>query len=218
MAVFTENIKRDKVSIRLNRQVLRFMSCVVLFSKNTIYRESLEQIINKVNFIDSVIAVNDGTHLKEVITLNNPDFIIIDLYSRNFEEEALAQILKSTEGAKIILITTIENTHINYYNYAYGIKYFIHAEDSSENIICILDKIFNGNVSSDKFKSSANILTSRECEILKLIASGRTSKEIAEKLCISKNTVDTHRNKMLMKLDLSNSASLVYYAYKSGLF
>ncbi|MCD8491899.1 MAG: LuxR C-terminal-related transcriptional regulator [Geovibrio sp.] len=60
-------------------------------------------------------------------------------------------------------------------------------------------------------------MTLRECEVLKLIAAGKTSREIAEELFISKNTVDTHRNKMLQKLNLSNSASLVTYACKSGL-
>ncbi len=72
--------------------------------------------------------------------------------------------------------------------------------------------------SEKKFKCDHSVLTSRECEVLKLIAVGNTSKEIAEQLCISKNTVDTHRNKMLQKLNLANSASLVQYAYKSGLF
>ncbi|WP_162139841.1 helix-turn-helix domain-containing protein [Limisalsivibrio acetivorans] len=83
---------------------------------------------------------------------------------------------------------------------------------TAENIKLFLSGVGNGfNAAIQDF------LTVRECEILKLIAAGKTSRQIADELFISKNTVDTHRNKMLQKLNLTNTASLVGYACSAGL-
>ncbi len=60
-------------------------------------------------------------------------------------------------------------------------------------------------------------LTEREREILKLIAEGRTSREIAEALYISQKTVQGHRTKVMEKLDLHNRTELIKYAMRKGL-
>lgn len=193
------------------------MSCVLIYSKNTLYREYLGKIVKNDKYVNTVVSVNNTVKIPEVVAEDNPSFVIIDLYSRNFDDNILIEVSKYFTGKQIILITTIENRHLNYYNYAYGIRHYIYAEEPSEEITQALTRMFSGDGINGRF-SGTYALTSRECEILRLIASGNTSKEIAEMLCISKNTVDTHRNKMLQKLNLANSASLVHYAYRSGLF
>lgn len=60
-------------------------------------------------------------------------------------------------------------------------------------------------------------ITQREMEILQLIAMGLTSSEIAKKLFISKNTVETHRKNLLGKLNVKNTAALLKFAYQNGL-
>ena len=61
-------------------------------------------------------------------------------------------------------------------------------------------------------KSDQMVLSSREKEILHLIANGMTTKEISKKLFIAKTTVDTHRKNMIRKLELSSGTELVKYA------
>jgi two-component system, NarL family, nitrate/nitrite response regulator NarL len=61
------------------------------------------------------------------------------------------------------------------------------------------------------------ILTLRERHILKLIALGKSNKQIASELFISNRTVDTHRNNLKRKLNLSSSVHLVHYAFTNGL-
>ncbi|TRX72481.1 LuxR C-terminal-related transcriptional regulator [Carboxylicivirga sp. M1479] len=80
------------------------------------------------------------------------------------------------------------------------------------------------NYTLDKFKfpdeelyNLANYFTTRECQILSLLASGRNSEEIGEKLFISRHTVDTHRRKMLAKSHLCNTAELVAFAIDNQL-
>ncbi|MBK7854969.1 MAG: response regulator transcription factor [Bacteroidetes bacterium] len=65
--------------------------------------------------------------------------------------------------------------------------------------------------------SVLSLLTQRELEILNLIVCGLTDREIGDALNISKNTVSTHRKKILTKLKLNNSASLVRVAVQNGM-
>ncbi|PLX66485.1 MAG: hypothetical protein C0602_12575 [Denitrovibrio sp.] len=194
------------------------MSAVLIYSKNTLYRECLKETVNAHSNVSAVYCVDDKNNIDEVLSNVTPEYALIDLYSRNFDEDILLEINKHFPSLLLILLTTIENKYINYYSNLYGIKHFVYAEASSEEIVEEIHDILSGKNQNGKNNHSSTILTARECQILKLISTGMTSKEIADCLCISKNTVDTHRNKMLQKLSLANSASLVHYAYKSGLF
>jgi DNA-binding NarL/FixJ family response regulator len=90
-----------------------------------------------------------------------------------------------------------------------GNKYF-----STEVTLSLL----NGSQSNSQLpKQQAEILTTREEEILKLIAEGYSNKEIGTRLFISHRTVDTHRTNLMKKLNTSNIAGLISYAIKSGL-
>ncbi len=59
-------------------------------------------------------------------------------------------------------------------------------------------------------------LTKRENEVLQLVVEGYTSKDVAQKLCLSPRTVDHHRAKLLKKFSLKNSADLVSFAVRNG--
>ena len=76
-------------------------------------------------------------------------------------------------------------------------------------------------ISSEQEKQSPDIkepLTRRELEILRLICDGLSSKDIGEKLFISINTVETHRKRILMKLNVKNSVGVVKYAMENNIF
>jgi two-component system response regulator NreC len=66
-------------------------------------------------------------------------------------------------------------------------------------------------------EDSYDLLSTREKEILQLLASGKTNREIAELLFISVSTVETHRNNVFQKLHLHNLAELILYAVRKGL-
>jgi DNA-binding NarL/FixJ family response regulator len=84
----------------------------------------------------------------------------------------------------------------------------------------ISDGIIRGYLSGVKTGDTATLagsLTPREVEVLKLIAEGYKSKEIADYLSISINTVDKHRANLMRKLDLHNASALTHFALKEGL-
>jgi DNA-binding NarL/FixJ family response regulator len=79
----------------------------------------------------------------------------------------------------------------------------------------ILDMILESNDSKQVIEESAQ-LTISEIEIVRLITGGMTTKEIAEKKCISFHTVNTHRKNIFRKLNVSNTSELIIHAIKSG--
>lgn len=87
-------------------------------------------------------------------------------------------------------------------------------QDSQEKLI---SAISNADEDDRNYDELAAQITQRELEILQLIALGLTSQDIANKLFISKNTVETHRKNMLAKLNVNNTAALLKIAYKKGL-
>jgi two-component system invasion response regulator UvrY len=91
----------------------------------------------------------------------------------------------------------------------------IRTVDSGQQYICeeIKDKFLKSMFSSDEESVE---LTNREIEIVKLIATGMTSKEIGSKLNVSNRTIDTHRHNILKKLNIPNSAQLGIWAKNKG--
>ncbi|MBI5206417.1 MAG: response regulator transcription factor [Candidatus Firestonebacteria bacterium] len=103
-----------------------------------------------------------------------------------------------------------------------GISGYVLKENAFHDLVYAIRKVSSGekfispSVHKNKqIKNKNEILSDREKEILKLIASGLTNKEISNKLFISVKTVETHRTRIMEKLDIHNTASLVKYAIES---
>lgn len=192
------------------------MRTILIHSKNTLFREYLVKLLNDMDTQTSVESCSSLECMENLLQETHYNFVFLDLFSRTYEEELLFAVRKYCDVSQIVMFTTKENNLLNYFNYKYGIKHYVFSDNELPVIMADILSVFTGEPNGNG-KCPSNVLTSRECEILKHIAEEKTSKEIAETLCISKNTVDTHRNKMLQKLNLANAASLVHYAFKSGM-
>jgi DNA-binding NarL/FixJ family response regulator len=107
-----------------------------------------------------------------------------------------------------------------------GAKGYILKNATAEEIKHAIQEVLEGkehyspeieNIMSKKSHHDETFLTRREMEILRLIADGDTNAVIAEKLCVSPLTVDSHRKNLIMKLDAKNTASLIKIALSKGL-
>lgn len=191
------------------------MNNVLIFSKSTLFRNCLVNFVKDFEAVGTARGIGTLAELEEAFDSDCPDFVIADVYSRDNGDDIIGIVTSRIASEKIIIITTAMSKQLNIYENVYGITRFMYADETVEEIVKSLCNAFNGHCECSV--KSSSVLTPRECEILKMIAKGKTSKEIADDLCISKNTVDTHRNKMLQKLNMANSASLVQFAYSSGL-
>jgi DNA-binding NarL/FixJ family response regulator len=192
------------------------MKNFVIFSDNTVYRETIAGMAADLGISCLASELMELSSLDNSVFPDPPDLAIIDFFSKNSTDDFISKIREKLPLSGMILITCKDNPLINYYLHKYSISDILYVEDDYETTQKKMANIIRRDNSSDLLCGKGH-LTVRECEVLKLIAAGMTSREIADELFISKNTVDTHRNKMLQKLNLSNSASLVRYACRSGL-
>jgi DNA-binding NarL/FixJ family response regulator len=174
-----------------------------------------------------VVKVYDNTKtMIDEITVMKPDIAILDININPFSGiEATKMIKKLAPGTRIIGVSmhnqpsfakkmirngamgyvTKNSTKIEMYD-------AIRAAMKGDKYICAeIQKNITNQMLVDDDDNKLSKLTEREIEIIKLIKNGSTNKEIAEQLFLSPRTVETHRARILKKLDLKNSLSLVKY-------
>jgi DNA-binding NarL/FixJ family response regulator len=174
-----------------------------------------------------VVKVYDNTKtMIDEITEIKPDIAILDININPFSGiEATKMIKKLAPGTRIIGVSmhnqpsfakkmlrngamgyvTKNSTKIEMYD-------AIRAVMKGDKYICAeIQRNITNQMLVDDDDNKLSTLTEREIEIIKLIKNGSTNKEIAEQLFLSPRTVETHRARILKKLDLKNSLSLVKY-------
>ncbi len=160
--------------------------------------------------MDVDMPIMNGIEATKAIKKDQPEIRIIILTMHN-EAGLIKTLIAAGADAYLLKNTDQEELISAIQKVAQGKKYF-----SSD----ITDTLLNSDDSFEKpilNNSELSNLTSREIEILKLIAMGFSNKEIGEKLFISHRTVDTHRTNLMKKLDVSNIAGLIRFAIQKGL-
>lgn len=183
--------------------------------------------------IKVVAQVNDGTEAIEYIKNNPVDIAVLDISMDQMDGPEATRIIKQSFPSTKVLILSMHFTddYIDDLLDA-GCSGYILKNRGHEELVTainriavggeyygpiILKKIINGRRNSkQKSVDLPAQITDREKEVLKLIAEGLTAPQIAKKLSISENTVNTHSRNIRSKLDIKNVNGLVRYAMKNG--
>jgi len=166
-----------------------------------------------------------------MILNESPDIAVLDISMPGLSGIEISKELKAKGCATKVVYLTMHNDVLTAKKAltSGGVSGYILKDDAFEDLLYAIKSVSSGGkfISpsiSDKILQPSppkavekNILTEREREILKLIASGLTNRKIADKLSISVKTVETHRARILQKLDFHTTAELVKYAIKTGL-
>jgi DNA-binding NarL/FixJ family response regulator len=203
---------------------------VVIADNHVIFRQGLVQLLQSAQDISVVGEAGDGNETLALIVRDKPDIVILDITMPGIDGFEVFQKIKSMGiNTKVIFLTMHKDPNIakraiqsNAEGYVLkdnafeDLLYAIRAVSSGGTFISpsVSDKILREYPAKDK---ELQILTAREREILCLIASGLTNKQIANQLFISIKTVETHRTNIMQKLNAHTTAELVRYAIKIGL-
>jgi len=210
---------------------------LAILDEPLLYMEGLSKLLIQDKIFSSVAVFNTCENLYNHIRENSPQFLMIssnilllsDLYKcleTIISQDSKIRIIVIGNSYDVIVIRKLFNKGIKSYldknsNYDEFIK-SVNALTLNEIYICEhAKKMMINFISNEQEKHSPNIkepLTRRELEILKLICDGYSSKDIGEKLFISINTVETHRKRILMKLNVKNSVGVVKYAMENNIF
>jgi len=197
---------------------------IVLADDHAMFRAGTRMIISERSDLKVIGEAGDGLELLELLKRSTPDLIILDISMPNLRGlEAAREIKKSYPEIKILILTMHKKEEFIYQALAAGAEGFLLKEDAGDELVQAIQTIRRGEkfispLLSSKMadlalqKGQTDPLTTREREVVKLFAEGKSSKEIAELLYISVFTVRRHRDNIMRKLNLKNMADLVRYA------
>jgi DNA-binding NarL/FixJ family response regulator len=210
---------------------------ILLVDNHTVVREALASLLALDAQVHVIGAAGNGTEALPLIATLQPDIVLLDLSMPGIHgTEVIRQVSHSHPAVKCLVLTVHMSESIvraalqagaagyllKEASYA-ELRTAIHRVAQGQTYLSpmIADKVLSGYLGKQSpFPSEESPwqkLSDREREVLKLVAEGATSKEIAENLCISVRTVEKHRASFMSKLNLRTTAALTAYAIKHEL-
>jgi len=211
---------------------------IFLADDHLMVREGIKSIIVKSEDYIVVGEASDGRSALESIERLKPDVAILDIAMPLMTGiEVARQLKKYNPGIKIIMLTQYDDDEYIKELLLVGIDGYILKENASDDLIKAIEEVVKGNkylspqvttkvvsgLTPDRAGDRKDVvtrfeqLTRRETEILKLIAEGKTNREIASLLFISEHTVKAHRTNIMTKMGMKNLTEVIRYAIKKGL-
>ena len=209
---------------------------IVLVDDHVMFRQGLKRILEERSGFEVVGEVDGGLELLKLLEKLVPDLIILDISMPNLRGlEAIHEIKMNHPKVKILVLTMHKDKEYLHQALSAGAEGYLLKEDADSELFSAIDRVRQGKIyvspklseglTEDWVKMTrvnhrpsfdTERLTIREREVLKLIAEGKSSKEIGELLFISVRTVERHRANIMEKLNLKTSAGLVKYAIQKG--
>lgn len=203
---------------------------ILLADDHEIFRQGVRSLLECEGF-EIVAEAGDGHEAIRLAKEVNPDLAILDLAMPRLNGPSAAQeIARISPNTRMILLTMYsEEPYITSALQAGMTGYVLKTQSAAELVQAIRDVMEGGMYLSSgvsqsiaraylgKHEPSTKPLTSRECQVLRLVAEGKTTREIAEFLGISVKTAGSHRTRIMGKLDIHDTAGLVRYAIRQGL-
>ncbi|MFN5417360.1 MAG: response regulator transcription factor [Flavobacteriia bacterium] len=205
---------------------------ILICDDHLLFAKGLAEVLITVNSTFKVHAVSSWEDCVEYIQENEFDVFLCDLNINNRDGfDLIEEIKEYLILKKIIIISAYFEDFIIQKAFSRGLHAFLKKDTTVEELVKVInlplpmDFYTNGTFSPKQDHFGENIeniskkfnLSKQEKEIIRLVVKGNQSKEIAEILHISKNTVDTHRKNINRKLEITNKATLYQFAYENDL-
>lgn len=205
---------------------------VLIVDDHQMFIDGLKAMLKDLDAIQVVGEASNGKAAIQYCEANPVDIVIMDVNMPEMDGiEATKLLCKSNPDLKVLGLSMHSDKHFIADLLKSGAKGYILKNTGKKELLDAIQTIYDGETYvseevnkillasfmkySDKYQVNEKV-SDREFEVLDCIAKGLTTNEIAEKLFISKNTVETHRKNLLYKLKAKNTAELVNNAYQKG--
>ena len=203
---------------------------VLLADDHVIFRQGIRTLLERYGF-EIVAEADDGREAIRLAQEVTPDVAILDLAMPQLSgSEAAQEIAQVSPKTRAILLTMYSEEPYVAKALQVGITgYVLKTQSSADLLQAIRDVMAGGiylspgisqaivNAYLSRHELSSHPLTVREREVLRLVAEGKTTREVGQALGISTKTAESHRMRIMAKLDIHETAGLVRYAIRQGL-
>ncbi|MEU8392132.1 response regulator transcription factor [Micromonospora sp. NPDC048842] len=208
---------------------------ILLADDHALVRRGVRLILDGEPDLTVVAEASDGAEAVEQARLHHPDLAILDIaMPRLTGLQATRELIREQPGLRVLILTMYDNEQFFFEGLRAGANGYVLKSVADRDLVeacraAMRDEpfLYPGAVTAlirnylDRVRNGEPVperaITGREEEILKLVAEGHSSKEIAELLFISIKTVERHRSNLLQKLGLRNRLELTRYAIRAGL-
>jgi two-component system response regulator NreC len=207
---------------------------ILIADDHGVLRAGLRSLLNAESDLEVVGEAGDGQEALCQAQKLRPDVVLLDINMPGPNGiEVTEELKRSLPGTAVLILTVHEDYSLLQEAVRVGAAGYIIKRAVESELINAIHSVASGDLyvhpamtrallkdmATEQSASSASIksLTRREIEVLRLIAQGNTNRQIAESLCLSVRTVESHRSNIMDKLALSSRVELVHYAMEHGL-
>jgi DNA-binding NarL/FixJ family response regulator len=203
---------------------------VVLADNHVLVRQGIKSLLERDGFLVTGEA-GDGQELVRIAKELQPDVVVLDIGMPLMNGlVAVRELNRICPKAKSILLTRHDEDQYVLEALRTGIRGYILKNQAATDLVHAIQQVCRGQVYLspgisravvEAYLSKSDVrddpLSAREHEVLQLIAEGKSNKDVAAILGVSVKTADSHRSRLMQKLDIHETASLVRYAVRRGL-
>jgi two-component system response regulator NreC len=209
------------------------MTEIVIVDDHAVVRQSLKKLLELEEDFKVVAEVGEGLEAIHTIEQLRPDIVVIDLMMNGMNGiEVTRQVLKRSPKTGVVMLSMYGNEGYVYEALKAGARAYVLKESTADQLVKAIreaghrylcpplsERVIDSYAKKAEASGTSphDTLTNREREVLYMAAQGLTNIEIANRLFISRRTVEVHRSSMMQKLGLSTQTDLIRYALQHGI-
>lgn len=209
---------------------------ILIADDHAVFRSGLKALLEKEPDMEVVGETGNGFDTIRAVSETDLDVLILDVNMPGLSGARVAEsVLKDKPHIAIVVLTMHEDEYYLQEFFRLGVRAYVLKKSTGTDVVQAIraaqkgeqyiDPALAGLVISSyvgrqpkrQKTDRLDLITPREAEVLTLLAYGHTNAEIAEKLCISERTVESHRNNIMTKMEFKSRAELVRFAIDNGL-
>jgi two-component system, NarL family, nitrate/nitrite response regulator NarL len=222
-------ITRQQQKVSATKQRIR----ILVADDHPVVRKGLQSCLSRHDRLKLVGEAADGEEALQKAAELMPDVVLMDISMPRRDGLSVTEILrKSQPNLKVLVLSVHNNREYILRIIQAGAHGYVSKDASPDELLDAIESVFNGEtffspeiaqaalsqlVNNGGKKEPFGMLTDREREVLVLIAEGQSNKEIARSLNIGVRTIETHRERIMRRLDIHSVAGLTKFAIMNGL-